>query len=131
MLEIDTRAGSKDLIEERSEGDGTANYLLGTALRITPTILPSADVRFIGMGTGGIPVPVGIEVKRLGDALQCMCDGRFSGTQLPLLREHYGQWAWLLIIGTWRGGGSGGQILTHQWDNQFSKRPTWIESTVG
>ena len=52
---------------------------------------------FTGQGPNG-PVSVGIEYKRMGDALACMVGGRFTGHQLPGLRQSYQQY-WLLVEG--------------------------------
>ena len=54
---------------------------------------PFGDVSFLGWGpgAGGAEdlIPVGIEVKTLGDVLNCISDGRFAGHQLPGLIKNY------------------------------------------
>lgn len=126
MLLIDTRAGSKDLIQERGGG----YWLRNTHTPVQPTTLLAADIAFLGNGPDNSYVGVGIEYKKVGDLLQCMCDGRLSGTQLPLLQELYPQQYWLLIEGLWQGNPNTG-LLEHYWMNPYSHKYQWITSSVG
>jgi ERCC4-type nuclease len=71
------------------------------------------DVAFMGLGPGGVPIPVGVEIKQVGDALACMTNGRFSGHQLTGLVTCY-QDPWLLVEGDWRPNGSGALELFNQ-----------------
>lgn len=59
--------------------------------------LEFGDACFTGNGPQG-PVAVGVEVKKLSDALQCMNDGRFAGHQLPGLVRTYDR-LWLILEG--------------------------------
>ena len=59
------------------------------------------DASFTGIGPGGRPIGVGVEVKALGDVLACIQDARFAGHQLPGLVSCYDQ-VWLLVIGIFR-----------------------------
>lgn len=59
--------------------------------------LEFGDACFTGNGKDG-PVAVGVEVKKLHDALACMTDGRFAGHQLPGLVKTYDR-IWLVLEG--------------------------------
>lgn len=72
--------------------------------------LPFADAMVLGEGERGRPVSVGIELKRTGDLLRCISDGRFAGGQLPGLLEHY-EVNYLVVEGEWKRGHDG-QLLT-------------------
>lgn len=126
MLLVDTRAGSQDLIQERNGG----YWLRNTHLPVTPTVLKAGDIAFLGRGPDNSYVSVGIEYKKVGDLLSCMCDGRLSGTQLPLLQEHYPEQHWLLVEGMWQGNPTTG-LLEKWWQNPYSKKWQWLECTVG
>jgi len=74
------------------------------------------DVSFLGNGPMGM-VSVGIEYKRIGDAITCMTGGRFTGHQLPGMLQSYQQ-CWLLVEGMVRcgnGNGSDGVLQVHAW----------------
>lgn len=125
MMWVDKRAGSEKLIDTRDAG----SFLVGTQQRIEPTILHSGDIAFLGNGPNETFVTVGIEYKTIGDALQCMTNGRLSGEQLPKLHDDY-QERWLLLEGVWRGNPVTG-LLEQQWYNTWSHKLQWIESKVG
>jgi ERCC4-type nuclease len=93
VLKVDRRIGSKDLLEP----------LKAAGLPAELATLPFGDVAFVGRGTGGAELAVGIELKRFGDLISSLRSGRFQGHQLPGLRNAYDH-AWLLIEGKW-----------HQW----------------
>jgi ERCC4-type nuclease len=114
MIYVDSRAGSKDL----------APLLSGRGLPVTLTRMDYGDVCFLGAGPEGEPVPVGIEVKQIRDVLQCICDGRFAGHQLPGLVNAYDQ-VYLLVVGLWRGNAKTG-LLQYR-----AKRGTWQDLCVG
>jgi len=61
------------------------------------TRLEFGDACFTGNGRHG-PVAVGIEVKKVHDALSCMTDGRFAGHQLPGLVKTYDS-VWVILEG--------------------------------
>lgn len=90
-LLVDPRAGSINL----------ARPLRRLGLPVKVERMSFADVSFFGKGEGGVPVPVGIEYKKLGDALQCMGDSRFTSHQLPGLRDCYED-IYLIVEGEWR-----------------------------
>lgn len=91
MIMVDPRAGSGHLLAPIRS--------LGVEVELVE--LPFADIAFIGVGPDSRPVPVGIEVKKLGDLLACIGNGRFSGHQLPGLLGDY-ESVWLLVEGLWR-----------------------------
>lgn len=94
MILIDSRIGSKDLIDYLPSNETTL------------LTLEYADAAFLGDGEGGKPIPVGIEIKTVPDALQCITNGRFAGHQLPGLLRDY-KWIYLLIEGRYRKGKTG------------------------
>lgn len=111
---IDDRAGSADL----------APLLRARGLPVVLTRMDYGDVAWQGVGSGGEPVSVGVEVKGLHDVLKCICDGRFAGHQLPGLVQAYDQ-AWLLVEGLWRANSTTGILEYRQ------RRGSWCEATVG
>lgn len=93
---MDPRAGSCDLHPQ----------LVARSLPSSLCRLEYGDVSFIGNGPAG-PVSVGIEYKRIGDALACMTGGRYAGHQLPGMIGTY-QYHWLLLEGIVRCGSGNG-----------------------
>jgi ERCC4-type nuclease len=91
MLLIDSRIGSQDL----------APVLKSFGVPVDLCTLDYGDCAFIGNGAEGRPVPVGIELKKLNDILNCVTTGRFSGHQLPGLVQTYDE-VWLVIEGIYR-----------------------------
>lgn len=115
MLSIDPRRGSGDLLR----------YFTGTGLAVQLTQMDYGDVAFMGVGRGGLPVPVGIEVKQVGDILNCMKDGRFAGHQLKGLVQCY-QDAWLLVEGDYRGAYGTGVLQQKHATGKY-----WFDATQG
>lgn len=97
-MRIDTRAGSQELI-------GPLKHL---GIPVEPATLYAGDVEIIGQGPTG-PTLVGVEVKTVADAAQCLKDGRFA-EQARKMRESYDV-RWLLVEGRIAGFEPGGQIL--------------------
>lgn len=93
---IDPRIGSKDL------------YPLLVELNVPVKLreLVSADIRWDGCGEDGKRAVVGIERKRLRDAVGSMRTGRFMGHQAKMLVEGC-QDPVLLIEGAYRAGAGG------------------------
>jgi ERCC4-type nuclease len=60
------------------------------------TRLDSADIAFDGNG-----ITIGIEVKKIMDAVQCMYSGRLTDHQIPLMRKSYDR-CYILIEGVYR-----------------------------
>ncbi len=77
MILVDDRAGSKELLK----------YFVHCDAHLVRQ--PYGDIAFLGEGPEGDLIPVGIEVKTVGDVLNCITDGRFAGHQLPGLNRHY------------------------------------------
>lgn len=96
MLLIDDRAGSKELAEP----------LRKLGLPVELTMLPSADIAFIGRGEGGKPVSIGIEFKQLGELVTSLRTERLQGLQLLRMREEY-DYCYLMFEGQWRYDGQG------------------------
>lgn len=99
MIFVDGRAGSGDLAPALSRLAPT-----------TKTTLEFADASFGGRGPDGA-VDIGIEIKKVGDALQCMRDGRFSGHQLPGMLKQYDH-CWFICEGEFRPEPSTGILQT-------------------
>jgi len=93
MIIVDHRAGSFDLLPLVPQPARHEQMEFG-------------DVAFVGNGPDGMPVRVGIEVKKLNDALQCISTSRFAGHQLIGLVNSYNA-AYLLIEGQWSRGRDG------------------------
>lgn len=91
MITIDPRAGSAQL----------APLLRQRGYPVDLSRTEFGDASFVGVGMGGAPVTVGVEVKGLHDVLQCIKDARFAGHQLPGLLQSYDQ-VWLLVVGIFR-----------------------------
>ncbi len=87
IILVDDRVGSADLI----------GYLRHWTVPCEMDRLEFGDACFVGNGRNG-PVSVGIEVKKVHDALQCMTDGRFAGHQLPGLVNTYDR-VWVVLEG--------------------------------
>jgi ERCC4-type nuclease len=96
MILLDRRIGSSDLYQP----------LRTFGLPVELTTLDSADVAWLGRGHGDEPVPIGVEIKRIGDLLTSITTGRLSGQQLPKLIHEY-RHVWLLIEGQYRQGAEG------------------------
>ena len=88
-ITIDSRVGSKDLMA----------YLPKAKARLGR--LEYGDASWLGSGPEGVPVMVGVELKRLLDMLQSMQNGRFAGYQLPGLQACY-EVVYLIVEGDYR-----------------------------
>jgi ERCC4-type nuclease len=113
-ITVDDRTGSVDLFP----------ILRRLGLPCTLGRISFGDISFIGTGNEGVPVPIGVEYKKVRDVLQCMTDGRFAGHQLPGLVNSYSQ-IYLLIEGEIRPHPSTGilEIKSH--------KGFWYEGMVG
>lgn len=87
---VDERIGSADL----------AGHLRHWHMPCEVTKLDFGDAAFTGNGKDG-PIYVGVEIKKVHDALNCMADGRFAGHKLPGLVSSYDR-IWLLVEGNYR-----------------------------
>ena len=96
MILLDRRIGSSDLYQP----------LRAFGLPVELTTLDVGDVAWIGRGLEDAPVPVGVEIKRIGDLLSSILSGRLSGHQLPQMVKQYVH-TYLLIEGRYRVGEEG------------------------
>lgn len=81
MILLDDRGGSKSRESKSHYPSLLSSLIPGSVL----TRLDSADVAF----TGTRGVTVGIELKKVTDALSCMYSGRLADLQLPAMAQAY------------------------------------------
>jgi ERCC4-type nuclease len=93
---IDHRIGSKDLYP----------FLVALNVPVRLVEMESADIRFQGLGADGEVVTIGIERKRIKDAINSMRTGRFMGHQAVGLIETCKDPV-LLVEGYYRPGNDG------------------------
>ncbi len=110
MIYVDDRTGSKELLPL---------FPIGTA---ELAHLEYADFMFTGHYTDG-DIVVGIERKCIGDFVNCMCSGRFSGKQLIGMLNSY-HYLYLIIEGIFRANPQFG--ILEVWRNG-----EWREFTAG
>lgn len=89
MIYLDNRIGSKELFTLMPKG------------LVELTRLEYGDASFLGRGADDVPMPIGVERKRLGDFLVSMTTGRLSGHQIPGLLASYDV-VYLVLEGLWR-----------------------------
>jgi ERCC4-type nuclease len=115
VILVDDRAGSCELVPA----------LRSLKLPITVGRMDFADLSFVGNGPDSTPQFIGVEYKQVGDALNCMTDGRFAGHQLPGLMSSYTH-SWLLIEGEWRPSVPDGVLQV-----RHPKRGFWYDAKQG
>jgi len=125
MILVDKRVGSGDLVTMFPKNCASL------------TTLDFGDCAFLGLGPGGAPVRVGIEVKALGDAAGSIRSGRFAGHQLPGLVASYDK-VYVILEGLYRVGSEGeletyrkGQWATGEWGHtawMYNELDGWINS---
>lgn len=93
-LFVDTQHGSG---HSGDLGPLLRRYLVPSSL-VVDQRLDHGDILIIGNGPNGSALRIGIEVKRIGDALTCMEDGRLAGLdgQLEGMHRDY-DLSWLVI----------------------------------
>lgn len=91
MILVDPRAGSADYVP----------LLRNLGAPVDVVTLEFGDAAWYASDRA-----IGVELKKLGDVLNCITTGRFSGHQLPGLARTYDE-AWLVIEGFWRPGSDG------------------------
>lgn len=111
-LFVDPREGSGDLLQPLKD-----LHLPAESIQ-----LEYADVAWEGNGPRGKSM-IGIERKRLKDALNSMRTGRFAGHQLPGLVSNF-DWVYLIVEGVWREDPDSGLL-------QEARRGGWVDVTVG
>jgi len=94
MIRVDRRRGSGELLPYFPPGTASiAN-------------LEYADFSFVGNGPGNVPWQVGIERKTIGDLVDCIKSGRFTGHQLTGLLNGYNE-VYLVVEGLFKADKSG------------------------
>jgi len=120
MIQIDNRAGSKELLPL---------FPRGTAELVN---MDYADFAFTGHYDDG-DILVGIERKTIGDFVNSMCSGRFSGKQLIGMLNSY-HYLYLIIEGIFRANPTNGLLEVYKrggwyvyWagNRQFMARDIW------
>lgn len=105
MLLVDDRGGSDGL---KAITQHLLKPLLAAGVPAEVTRLDSADLAFVGKGVNGVPLSIGIELKRLDasstDLTQSLQSGRLSGDQLPKMIGPNGAYdlGFLVVEGNWR-----------------------------
>jgi len=110
ILLVDSRVGSRHYAE-----------LLGSRAMLTR--LESADVAF--SGSGGLSV--GVEVKKISDAVNCLYTGRLADGQIPLLRQSYDV-SYLIVEGLYQPGPDG---LLQIYKGELGKWGRWYDAHSG
>lgn len=90
MILVDKAVGSFEL----------QSLIQRQGIRCEKAALDAADACFEGMGPEG-QVLIGVERKKVQEALDCIDTGRLGGFQLPKMRRMY-RFRFVLIEGTWR-----------------------------
>lgn len=108
---IDSRIGSKDLIK----------YMPKHLARLGR--LEYGDASFLGNGPDGVLIPVGLELKRLTDALSSMATGRFAGHQLPGMQAVF-KVRYLVVEGIWRANPQTGLL-------EYPRGKKWLPVDLG
>jgi ERCC4-type nuclease len=110
MILVDSRVGSKHYAD-----------LLGDKAMLTQ--LESADIAFQGNG-----VIVGIEVKKVLDAVNCLYSGRLTDHQIPLMKSQYDV-VYLIVEGLWRPDPESG--IMQYYVGELGKWGSWKDVTSG
>jgi ERCC4-type nuclease len=118
---VDDRTGSADL----------APHVSACGVEVEVTRLEYGDAAWFGNGPEGGIIPVGVELKAIGDLLRVIADGRFAGHQLPGLLTHYSR-VYLVVEGLMKEG-EGGELMVRRgplWAPVSWGRRTWRYSEV-
>jgi len=91
-----------------------------------------ADFAFLGEGTDGEPIPIGVERKTLTDFITSILDGRLPGHQLPGLLQCYRE-IWIVLEGEWRISKFTGHVQTLQWTHTKTGKTIkrWLDLETG
>ncbi len=101
LITVDSRVGSAEVFPHFRSGIAKLGHL------------EFADFAFTGRGPLGVPVPIGVERKRIPDLVQSMKTGRLAEHQLPGLLEHYGE-VWVIVEGRYRANPKTGILQIYQ-----------------
>jgi ERCC4-type nuclease len=115
-LLVDSRLG-----DSNSRNKSFYHYLPSEKAILTQ--LEYGDVAFEANGT-----TIGIECKRVADAVNCMYSGRLADHQIPGLKRSYDV-CYLLVEGIWRADPDSG-VLQH-YRGELGKWGKWVDSTSG
>lgn len=99
MILVDSAVGSWEL----------QSLIVKQGIACDKTQLTYADACFEGFGPDGL-VAIGVERKRIGDILQCIDDGRFTGHQRIGMAKMY-RFSFLIIEGYWKPDTGSGVLL--------------------
>lgn len=88
------------------------------------TTLEYGDMAFAGANG----VTVGIEVKKLGDAVNCLYSGRLADHQIPGMRESYTV-SYLIVEGLWRPEPGSGVLQSYR--GELGKWGQWTDVASG
>lgn len=110
------------LVDERIGSADLAPHIAETHTPVELTRLEYGDAAWIGNGPDGAIVPVGVELKAIGDLLRVVADGRFAGHQLLGLKRNYGR-IYLVVEGL-ISEGEDGQLLVR-------RGPAWAPVSWG
>jgi ERCC4-type nuclease len=113
MIRLDNRVGSGDL----------SVFFEKWHVPYTLCRLEYGDCAIKGNGPNGTTIEVGVEIKKVRDALNSICDGRFAGHQLPGLIESY-HCVWLVLEGQFSCDYESGMLM-------FRKGRTMAPLTLG
>lgn len=116
MILIDPREGSKEILDYilAIPGHPSAEH----------STMEYGDVAFTGEGPNGTML-IGLEVKTVGDALNCIESQRFTGHQLPGLKATYDA-SYLVIVGEYRADWDTGTLQM-----KSSKGNYWFDVKTG
>lgn len=115
MILIDRRQGSADLADVWGDAELSD--------------LTFADVAILGTGHDGVPVSIGIELKRLDELMADLHTGRFLGHQAPGMRREY-DYCWLVVEGDCREGRKG-ELEVPKGRPSASGRRGWTQLQIG
>ena len=117
MIQVDSRAGSKDI----------APILRALGIEVDLTMLNFGDLSWLGYGQNQSPISCGVELKSLSDILACVVSGRFSGHQLPGMLKSFDH-VWLLVYGECRSRRDG---ILEQRKTNANGSSYWVEAGGG
>ncbi len=119
MLLVDNRAGSSDFYP----------VLKSLGLDTQLTTMPFGDVAWVGVGPDQMPVNVGVEIKKIDDALACLTSGRLAAVQLPGMIKSYDH-LYFLLVGEYRARARDG-VMEQRREHRDGRGAYWCESGGG
>lgn len=120
MILLDDRGGSKAKDSSSHYPTLLSSLIPGSVL----TRLDSADVAFTGHGG----ITIGMELKKVTDALGCLYSGRLADLQLPTMSQAY-DIRYLVIEGLYRAEPKTG-VLQH-YQGELARWGHWKDAIVG